>query len=114
MRKKSFGASIANFMAHRYELCYGRYLFISHATFKTMDKSELVKMNSVCDRFQDLLHFKHFTKLHAVENIGAWLNSIHLGVGCKPAFIGGHTTDGAKNSGKSVEQLEFMTKDDLP
>ena len=79
-----------------------------------MDKSELEKMNGVRGRCQALLDFKHFTKLHTRENIGAWLNSIHLSVECKPAFIWGHTVYGANNSGKSVEPLEFMTEDDRP
>ena len=114
VRKKSFGASIANLMAHQYELRDGRCLFISHATRKTIDKSDLENMNGVCDRCQALLDFRQFTKWHTGENIGAWLKYIHLSVGCKPAFIGGHTVDGAKNSGKSVQQLEFMTEYDRP
>ena len=114
MRQKSFGASIANFVAHRYEFLDGHCLFISHATQKTMDKSELANMNDVRDWFQALLDFKLFTKLHTRENFGDWLNSIRLSAGCKPALIRGHTIDGDKNSGKSVEQLDFMTEDDRP
>ena len=49
VRQKSFGASIANFVAHRYEFRDGHCLFISHATQKTMDKSELANMNDVRD-----------------------------------------------------------------
>ena len=105
MIKKSFSASIDNFMSHRYELRDGFCQFISYATRKTMDKSELAKTNGVRDHCQALLDFKHFTKLHTGENIGTLLNSIHLSAGCKPAFIGGHIVDGTKNAGKSVEQL---------
>ena len=47
VRKQSFGASIADFIAHRYEFRDGCCLFISHATRKTMNKSELAKMNGV-------------------------------------------------------------------
>ena len=70
---------------------------------KTMYKLELAKMNGVRDRFQHLIDFKHFMKLHNEENIRAWLNSIHISVGCNPAFIGGHTVDGTKTFGISVE-----------
>ena len=58
-------------MAHWYEFRDGFWLFIYHSTQKTMDKSELEKMNGVCDRCQALIYFKHFTKLHTGENIGA-------------------------------------------
>ena len=51
-----------------------------------MDKSELENITGVRDSCQDLIDFKHFTKLHTGENIGVY--------------------------GKSVEQLEFMTEDD--
>ena len=103
MIKKSFSASIDNFMSHRYELRDGFCQFISYATRKTMDNSELAKTNGVRDHCQALLDFKHFTKLHTGENIGAWTKYIHISVGCKPTFIGGHTVDGAENSVKSVE-----------
>ena len=114
VRKKTFCASIANFMSRLYEFRDGHCLFIYHATCKTMDKLELAKMNGFCDRCQALICFKNFTKLHTGENIGACLKFIHLCVQCKPSFIRGHTVDGAKNAGKSVEQLEFMTEDDRP
>ena len=114
VRKKSFGASIANFMATRYEFRDSRCLFISNATRKTMDTSELAYMKGVLDRCQALLDFKHFTKPHTGEHIGAWLKYIHHSVGCKPPFIGGHTVDGASNAGSSVEHLEWLTEDGRP
>ena len=40
------------------------------------------------------------------------MKCIYVSVGCKHAFIRGHTVDGAKSARKSFEQLEFMTEDD--
>ena len=114
VRKKSFGASVANFMSNRYIFRNGQVLFMSDTTRKKVHETELRHNGGVRDRYQALLDCLKLPKAHTGEKIGNWLNTIHAGDGCKPSYIGGHVLDGVKNARKSVEQLEFMTEDECP
>ena len=101
-------------MANRYTFQTGQVLFMSDTTRKKVHETKLRQNAGVRDCCQALLDFLHFPKAHTGENIGNWLNTIHDGVGCNPSYIGGHVVDGAKHARMSVEQLEFMTKEERP
>ena len=50
---------------------------------------------------------------HNGAEVGLWLEDSHQGVGCKPSYVGSHTVDGDSTAGKSVEILQWRTKDDM-
>ena len=50
---------------------------------------------------------------HNGAKVGLWLQDSHQGVGYKPSYVGSHTVDGDSTAGKSVEILQWRTKDDM-
>ena len=63
-------------------------------------------------RCQALLDFPQFDQPKTCQNIGIYLDNIHVDAGCKASYIGSHIVDGALNAGASVEELEWQTSDD--
>ena len=114
VRKKNFGACIANFMMNRYRFRNGTSLFMSNSTLMSDGgkvKDALVNSKPHIDRCSSLLDFCNFEEEKSGTNIGSWLERIHRGAGAKPSFIGSHTVDGAGNAVKSAETLELTTSE---
>ena len=92
-------------------------LFISNTTLASLGNRdqclEVLQSTAVtAGHCQALVDFVLFDKEHTGEEVGKWLDDAHAIIGCKPAFIGSPTVDGAANAGKSVEILKLQTKDD--
>lgn len=112
VRKTSFGAIVANFMAKQYHLNNGLCLFVSETTLKrTDDKAVFRNLDGKTSRCGALLDFLNFSASHTGENIGNWLHISHERHGCKPDYIGSHVVDGAANAGKAVGLMELMTRE---
>lgn len=110
----SFGACIANLTAPNYHFRNGTCLVVSDVTMKSISAKEkttdiLLNGTPTLKRTQLLLNFEHFDKPKTGENIGAWLDDNHRGVGCRPDYINSHIVDSAANAVKSVEELQWFT-----
>ena len=108
IRKVSFGACIANFMAKQCHLKTGINLFMSDATLQSLSKKldHILKSKAFKIKCcQSLLNFVLFDEEHTGEFIGSWLNDAHACVQCQPSWIGSHTVYQAANAGKLVDLL---------
>ena len=116
-RKLGFGACVGCFIANHYKFKNGLSLAMSNLTLKEMKNDGtvnelLLSMMPTMDRCQALLDFKSWTIEKSGENIGAWLDDVHGGVGIKADHIGSHIVDGASNATSSMETLAWKTSDE--
>ena len=57
-------------------------------------------------RCQALQDFSQFDQPKTVQNVGNYLDNIHVDAGCTASYIGSHIVDGISNAVASVEELE--------
>ena len=111
VRRVSFAASIANLMVNHYQFKNGLCIAMSNTTMKTLKftkkTTEIIRSSTPTVKIcQALLGFPQFDQPKTGQNIGVYLDNIHVGAGCKASYIGSHIVDGASNAGSSVEELE--------
>ena len=112
-RREQFGAFMIDLLAHKYDMCNGRSVFMSKKTRESLDDGDFIECDDPeLSSLSFPLNFERFTKPKTCKNVKEWMSeSLVASKLDKEDFIQ-LSADGGSNAIGSVQEFEVIGREE--